>query len=74
MDSTTLYTNWSVEAVAQDGDQVIVQTLLDTGNIELRDRNGDLIDTFEGESGITTAWTLKMQEDIWLVVSARDLT
>jgi hypothetical protein len=70
----TLYTNWSIETVARDGDQVVVQTVLDTGDIELRDLNGDLIDTFNGESGIATAWTLKMQEDTWLVVSARDLT
>lgn len=70
----TLYEDWSITVVDETDRQVVLQSVVDTGEIVLSDQSGQVIEEFAGESQISTIWTLARDDSgAWLIIDAQDL-
>ena len=70
----TLYEDWSISVVDETDRQVVLQSIVDTGAITLRDESDQVLDEFPAESDMATVWTLARDEaGAWLIIDARDL-
>jgi hypothetical protein len=69
-----LYSSWDLHLEDLSGDQALIRSVADAGEIVINGPDGTTLEVFPAEIDITTVWTLERQgSGAWLVVDATDL-